>query len=122
MPSSSTSPACCLISADTDPINVQRFDEELRLRDRFDQCFYSNEMGVRKPDPEAYVHVSNALDIQPKEIAFFDDSVRCVNGAIAVGMLGHHVTGFGDLQLRLREMGILNPGPSPNPESLIPNP
>ena len=93
--------------SNTDPLNVQRFDEELHLQDWFDECFYSNEMGLRKPDPEAYLHVSNALDIPPKEIAFFDDSITCVDGAIDVGMHAHHVTGFEDLVMRLTQMGVL---------------
>jgi FMN phosphatase YigB (HAD superfamily) len=58
-------------------------------------------------DPTAYLHVSKALDILPNEIAFFDDSVKCVNGAIAVGMHGRHCLGFGELQIRLSELGIL---------------
>lgn len=41
------------------------------------------------------------------EGAFFDDSVTCVSGALAVGMRGHHVTGFGDLQVRLMQLAIL---------------
>lgn len=93
--------------SNTDALNVQRFDDELHLQDWFDACFYSNEIGLRKPDPEAYLHVSNALDVPPNEIGFFDDSLECVNGAIAVGMHGYHVTGFGDLQIRLSELGIL---------------
>lgn len=93
--------------SNTDPLNVQRFKEELRLQDWFDECFYSNEIGLRKPDPEAYLHVSRALDVPPAEIAFFDDRIGCVNGAIAVGMHGQHVTGFSDLRTRLDEMGIL---------------
>jgi glucose-1-phosphatase len=63
---------------------------------------------VRKPDPQAYLHVSEALDVPPDEIAFFDDSMECVNGAIAVGMQGHHVTGFGDVLIRLSELRILS--------------
>ena len=97
--------------SNTDAVNVQRFDEELHLQSWFDQCFYSNEIGLRKPDPEAYLHVSKALDVPPNEIAFFDDSPACVNGAIAVCMHGHHVTGFGDLQVRLNQMGILDREP-----------
>lgn len=93
--------------SNTDPLNVQRFKDELRLQDWFDECFYSNEIGLRKPDPEAYLHVSRALDVPPTEIAVFDDSLECVNGAIAVGMHGQHVTGFSDLGTRLDEMGIL---------------
>ena len=92
--------------SNTDALNVQRFDQELQLRNRFDACFYSNEIGLRKPDPAAYLHVSKALDVAPAEIAFFDDSLECVNGAIAVGMHGHHVTDLVDLQLRLHQMGI----------------
>lgn len=93
--------------SNTDPVNVQRFKEELRLQDWFDECFYSNEIGLRKPDPEAYLHVSHALDVPPTQIAFFDDSLACVNGAIAVGMHGQHVTSLSDLRTRLDEMGIL---------------
>ena len=103
--------------SNTDALNVQRFEDELHLQDWFDECFYSNEIGVRKPDPEAYLHVSQALDIPANEIAVFDDSVECVNGAIAVGMHGQHVTGFDDLHMRLNQMGILDGG-----ARLIPNP
>ena len=99
--------------SNTDALNVKRFDEELHLQNWFDECFYSNEIGLRKPDPEAYLHVSSALDVPPNEIAFFDDSLECVNGAIAVGMHGHHVTGFGDLQMRLNQLGILASSRSP---------
>lgn len=93
--------------SNTDPVNVRKFNQELRLQNWFDECFYSNEIGLRKPDPKAYLHVSKALDVAPHEIAFFDDSVSCVSGAHAVGMHGHHVTGFGDLQVRLIQLGIL---------------
>ena len=94
--------------SNTDSVNVRKFDEELHLQNWFDQCFYSNEMGLRKPDPQAYLHVSKALEVPPAEIAFFDDSIKCVNGAIAVGMRAQHVTGFGDLRIQLNRMGILN--------------
>jgi glucose-1-phosphatase len=92
--------------SNTDALHVRQFDEQLHLQDWFDECFYSHEIGLRKPDPEAYLHVSKALDIPPNEIAFFDDSVECVNAAIAVGMHGQHCVGFGELQIRLSELGI----------------
>jgi putative hydrolase of the HAD superfamily len=91
-------------------LDVSRFEQELQLQSRFDRCFYSNEMGLRKPDAAAYLHVSAELDVPPAEIDFFDDSLENVNGARAVGMRAHHVTGFGDLQMRLRELGIWPPG------------
>ncbi len=94
--------------SNTDALNVQRFDEELHLQDWFDQCFYSNEIGLRKPDPEAYLHVSKALEVPPNEIAFFDDNITCVSGAAGVGMYAQHVTGFGDLRIQLNRMGLLD--------------
>jgi glucose-1-phosphatase len=102
--------------SNTDALNVQRFDDELHLREWFDDCFFSNEIGARKPDPEAYLHVSNALDIPPNDIAFFDDSVECVDGANAAGMQGHYISGFGELQTLLRDLGFL---PTGRQDSLI---
>jgi HAD superfamily hydrolase (TIGR01509 family) len=94
--------------SNTDELHVRQFDEQLQLQNWFDECFYSNEIGLRKPDPKAYLHVSKALDVPPNEIAFFDDSLECVNGAAAVGMHAEHVVGFGDLRIRLSRMGILD--------------
>jgi len=42
------------------------------------------------------------------EIAFFDDSRENVDAAVALGMHAHHVTGFGDLKLRLEALGIFD--------------
>jgi HAD superfamily hydrolase (TIGR01509 family) len=92
--------------SNTDAVNVSKFDEELQLQNWFDECFYSNEIGLRKPDLKAYQHVSKALDVPPHDILFFDDSVTCVHGAIAAGMHAHHVTGFAELELRLIQRGI----------------
>ena len=94
--------------SNTDALNVRKFDKELHLQNWFDECFYSNQIGLRKPNPKAYLHVSKALDVPPNEIAFFDDSLECVHGALAVGMHAEHVVGFGDLQIRLRSLGILD--------------
>ena len=54
------------------------------------------------------LHVSKALDIPPNEVALFDDSLECVNGAVE--MHGQHCVGFGALQIRLSELGILTGG------------
>jgi HAD superfamily hydrolase (TIGR01509 family) len=93
--------------SNTDALHVRQFDKRLQLQNWFDECFYSNEIGLRKPDPKAYQHVSKALDVPPNEIAFFDDSLECVNTAAAVGMHAEHVVGIGDLNIRLNRMGIL---------------
>jgi putative hydrolase of the HAD superfamily len=95
----------CLSNANA--LDVKRFKDELQLQRRLDGCFYSNELGLRKPDAAAYLHVSRALNVSPDEMAFFDDSLENVQGARGVGIDAHHVTGFADLTLRLRQLGIL---------------
>jgi glucose-1-phosphatase len=86
---------------------VQRFREELRLQDAFDRCFFSNEIGLRKPDAECYRHVIDGLGVSPDEIAFFDDSRECVDGARAVGLRAHQVAGLDELRSALRRLNIL---------------
>jgi putative hydrolase of the HAD superfamily len=96
----------CLSNANV--LDVRRFSDELQLQRWFDQCFYSNELGMRKPDPAIYRHVHNALDLPMNEIAFFDDSRKNVEAARTLGMHAHHVTGFDDLTTLLTRIGVLD--------------
>ena len=94
--------------SNTNAYDVRRLDEQLELPKWFDACFYSNEIGLRKPDPRAYLHVSHALEVPPSEIVFFDDNLDNVNGAIAAGMHAHQCLGFGELVISLHRLGILS--------------
>jgi HAD superfamily hydrolase (TIGR01509 family) len=44
------------------------------------------EIGVRKPEAEAYRIAARALGVEPEEVVFLDDTPECVDGATAVGM------------------------------------
>ena len=46
----------------------------------------STDVGVRKPDPEPYLHAAAALGVPPDEVVFLDDTPECVDGATRVGM------------------------------------
>jgi len=91
---------------------VQRFRDELRLQDAFDRCFFSNEIGLRKPDAGCYRHVVDALNVRANEIAFFDDSRECVDGARAAGLHAHQVVGLDELRAALRHLNIVGDGVS----------
>ena len=65
-----------------------RYADALRPIDR---RFISCDMGLRKPDAEAFEAVSRALGIPPGRILFFDDTEANVNGARAVGLQAVHV-------------------------------
>jgi HAD superfamily hydrolase (TIGR01509 family) len=46
----------------------------------------ATEIGVRKPEPEAYELAADALGVAPNQVVFLDDTPECVEGARAVGM------------------------------------
>ena len=59
----------------------------------FDVTVISGEVGMRKPEPEIYLHTAAALDIAPPQCVFVDDLGPNVKGAVSVGMVGvRHVT------------------------------
>lgn len=59
----------------------------------FAEIFVSSEIGLRKPDAEAFLHVASAAGVDPQRILFFDDAIENVSGAKEVGMMAVHVTG-----------------------------
>ena len=73
----------------------------------FRRIFVSSEMGKRKPAPEAFHAVAQAIDVPPENILFFDDTLDNVNGALAVGMQAVHVQATADIEsaiARLRDI------------------
>jgi FMN phosphatase YigB (HAD superfamily) len=60
--------------------------------------FVSCEMGVRKPDAEAFEAVARSLGVPLGRILFFDDTLANVEGARAIGMQAVHVTCPSDLR------------------------
>jgi len=64
------------------------FEKELDLHDfeaHFDAIFYSHLIGMRKPDDEIYLHVSNTLNTEPADLLFIDDMPRNVEAAKKLG-------------------------------------
>lgn len=52
----------------------------------FDQISISSETGFLKPDPRAYQHIADLLDMPIEECVLIDDQVGYCEGARAVGM------------------------------------
>jgi FMN phosphatase YigB (HAD superfamily) len=63
---------------------------KLGIRDRFHRIFNSAEIGSCKPDLNVYTYVTNALECQPSDVLFIDDSIAHVNSAKDLGMMTHH--------------------------------
>jgi putative hydrolase of the HAD superfamily len=63
----------------------------------FDRIFTSCDVGRRKPTPEAFHAVAQAIDVPPERILFFDDLRANVEGAMAVGMHAVQVRSTADI-------------------------
>jgi putative hydrolase of the HAD superfamily len=102
--------------SNTNALDVARFRDALALGQRFDHCFFSNEIGLRKPDRDCYEHVLARLDLfeEPGRVVFFDDSLSCVQGAQAVGMMAYQTSSVGGIRSHLVALGVL-PAASPAP-------
>lgn len=58
----------------------------------FDTVVLSGEVGMRKPEPEIFLHAAGALGLEPAECVFIDDVEANIEAAIACGMTGVHHT------------------------------
>ena len=72
----------------------------------FDHVFVSSDIGLRKPDREAFRHVSETLAVPASSIMFFDDLLENVSGASAAGLQAVHVQGPRDVLAAVRAIGI----------------
>ena len=63
----------------------------------FRRVFVSSEMGMRKPEPQAFAAISAAISVSLDRILLFDDTRENVDGALAVGMQAVHVGTIEDI-------------------------
>ncbi len=75
--------------------------------DSFQQIFVSSELGLRKPDREAFEAVATAMRYRVEETLFFDDTEENVVGARATGMQAVQVNSHADVELALRNIAAL---------------
>ncbi|MXN90663.1 HAD-IA family hydrolase [Flavobacterium sp. Sd200] len=80
--------------SNTDPIHIEKFEEDAgaSFYSDFYQCFekvyFSHEIGVRKPDAEAFNYVlNNHQDIQPKRTLVVDDKKFNTDAAEQLGFV-----------------------------------
>jgi putative hydrolase of the HAD superfamily len=60
------------------------------LEELFEEVVISGEVGMRKPDPDAYLHTAQRLGLRPEECVFVDDHDDNVEAAQRIGMRAVH--------------------------------
>jgi glucose-1-phosphatase len=65
---------------------------------QFRGVFVSCDLGMRKPEEEAYRQVADTIGFRPEQILFFDDTRENVCGARRIGMPAVHVRSIVDIR------------------------
>lgn len=72
----------------------------------FERVFVSAELGMLKPEPEIYRHVARELGIDADRMVFIDNKAVNVDGATALGVVGHVFTGAPGLRGFLETLAL----------------
>ena len=83
--------------SNTNALHVKAFEQTIDqtmgidyFRGAFEHIYYSNELGMRKPELEIYHHVLNQHGLEASRTLFIDDTIRHVEGARRAGLFAHH--------------------------------
>jgi putative hydrolase of the HAD superfamily len=80
-----------VLSNDAYAIQTRAFFDARPAFQGLDAFVDASDIGVSKPDPDAYLVAAEALGLAAERIVFLDDAEENVEGARAVGMLGIQV-------------------------------
>ena len=84
--------------SNTDEIHISKFEHKAgaTFAREFYQCFekvyFSFEIGIRKPDPEAFKYIINKHDLSTKRTLFIDDKKENTDIAASLGMEVWNIT------------------------------
>lgn len=77
----------CFGFTNTNTIHQQYWERCFpRIRRSFDKLFVSSEIGLRKPDADAFSYIFEDISVTPEQVLFFDDSRENINGARRLGV------------------------------------
>jgi putative hydrolase of the HAD superfamily len=76
----------CYLATDQEKYRAQYLLESLDFKNKFDQCFFSFDLGYRKIEPGYFLEILKRTGLKPEEIAYVDDDQKNVDTAIALGI------------------------------------
>jgi len=90
------------------PMLTACLDQELRsLLEVVERAVCSWQLGVRKPDREAFLRLAAELGVRPSVITFVDDTAANCRGAEEAGLRAIHFEGPAALRSDLEKLGLL---------------
>ena len=92
--------------SNTNSLHADRHRSEFGIGELFDTQFMSHEMGLVKPDREAFDYVVDALGSPAGRILFLDDNQINVDGARAAGLQSELTRGTREARAILAQKGL----------------
>lgn len=97
------------------PIWYEMIEDKLNISKYLSWTFCSCISGKRKPDPEFFLEVERHLNVDPASCIFIDNSMRNVEAAKEIGIIGLH---FKNADLLRQDLSLLGIGISTNQTKL----
>ncbi len=92
--------------SNTNAIHVEHIKQTYPYIGHFDRHWWSNEAGVRKPDPTIYKMALNHFLVNPSEAVFIDDLHTNIASAMELGINAIHYKGIEPLKQELTKLGV----------------
>jgi putative hydrolase of the HAD superfamily len=93
--------------SNTNAIHSKHLIERYELFSHFHKVWFSNDVGLRKPDPAIYRLALDHFKAQPNEAVFIDDLEPNIEGARRMGIHGIHYRGYENLVAELETLGVI---------------
>ena len=83
--------------SNTNEIHINKFknimgeEEYNKFYNLFNKVYYSHEIGMRKPNAEAFRLILDENNLKTKEVLFIDDSPQHIDGAKKLGIQTYHL-------------------------------
>jgi putative hydrolase of the HAD superfamily len=94
--------------SNTNAIHVEHIMERYPFLAKFDRRWWSNEAGIRKPNPEIFHWALSHFGAKPSESVFIDDLQENVEGAQRLGIHGIQFKSVDQLKKSLNELGVVH--------------
>ena len=84
--------------SNTSEIHYNRFYPECtQLFKEFEECFFSFQIGLRKPDPLSFKYILEKHSLDASKTLFIDDFIQNIDGARSVGLNVYHIKSVNSL-------------------------
>jgi putative hydrolase of the HAD superfamily len=92
--------------SNTNAIHVTHILETYPVMNSFDRHWFSNEAGIRKPNPAIFEMALTHFSVEPSEAVFIDDMPDNVESAKRMGIHGILYQGIEPLKVNLSRLGV----------------